>query len=111
MRICPTCGGRFEDRRLVCPTDDLSWLEKGSSKTTVLGASVPIVVDSSKFLDWKTMAFYDGVKKLAEITQGPTRFTATNLTPGYHIFSVLATDDKGNVRTADPKMVVVRPRP
>jgi len=24
------------------------------------------------------MAFYDGAKKLAEITQGPTQFTATN---------------------------------
>jgi hypothetical protein len=72
------------------------------------GASAPIVVDASKFPDWKTMAFYDGAKKLAEITQGPTQFTATNLTPGYHVFSVLATDGHGTVRTADPKMVVVR---
>jgi hypothetical protein len=75
------------------------------------GASVPIVVDASKFPNWKTMAFYDGARKLAEITQGPTRFTATNLTPGYHVFSVLATDANGNVRTADPKMVVVRALP
>jgi hypothetical protein len=75
------------------------------------GASVPIVVDASKFPNWKKMAFYDGAKKLGEITQGPTQLTATNLTPGYHVFSVLATDDHGNVRTADPKMVVVRPRP
>ena len=72
------------------------------------GASAPIVVDASKFPNWKTMAFYDGAKKLAEITQGPTQFTATNLTPGYHVFSALATDGQGNVRTADPKMVVVR---
>jgi len=57
------------------------------------------------------MAFYDGAKKLAEITQAPTQFTAKNLTPGYHLFSVLATDVDGNVRTADPKMVVVRPLP
>lgn len=72
------------------------------------GASAPIIVDASKFPNWKTMAFYDGAKKLAEITQGPTRFTATNLTPGYHVFSVLATDGQGTVRTADPKLVVVR---
>ena len=57
------------------------------------------------------MASYDGAKKLAEITQAPTQFTANNLTPGYHLFSVLATDGDGNVRTADPKMVVVRPLP
>ncbi len=57
------------------------------------------------------MAFYDGARKLAETTRGPTQFTAMNLTPGYHVFSVLATDDRGNVRTADPKMVVVRPQP
>ena len=38
------------------------------------------------------MAFYDGAKKLAEITQPPTQFTAKNLTPGYHLFSVLATE-------------------
>jgi len=75
------------------------------------GASAPIIVDPSKFPNWKMMAFYDGAKKLAEITQGPSQFTATNLTPGYHVFSVLATDAQGNVRTADPKMVVVRRQP
>jgi predicted esterase len=75
------------------------------------GASAPIIVDASKFPNWKTMAFYDGAKKLAEITRGPTQFTATNLTPGYHVFSVLATDGQGTVRTADPKMVVVRRPP
>lgn len=72
------------------------------------GASAPIVVDASRFPNWKKLEFYDGAKKLAEITQGPTQFTAKNLTPGYHVFSVLATDAHGTVRTADPKMVVVR---
>jgi hypothetical protein len=75
------------------------------------GSNVPIAVDAAKFPHWKTMAFYDGAKKLAEITQGPTQCMATNLTPGYHVFSVLAKDDKGNVRTTDPRMVVVRPLP
>ena len=52
----------------------------------------------------------DGAKKLGEITNGSApRFTATDLTPGYHVFSILATDDKGNVRTADPKLVIVKP--
>jgi hypothetical protein len=75
------------------------------------GASAPIIVDASKFPHWKTMAFYDGAKKLAEITQGPTQFTATNLTPGYHVFSVLAEDAQGTLRTSDPAMVVVRRLP
>ena len=58
------------------------------------------------------MELYDGAKKLGEITpEAATKFTAKGLTPGYHVFSVLATDAKGTVRTADPRMVVVRPRP
>lgn len=72
--------------------------------------SVPITVDASKFPDWKTIAFYDGAKKLGEVTSGsPPQFTATDLTPGYHVFSILATDGDGNVRTADPKLVIVKP--
>lgn len=73
------------------------------------GADVPIVVDANAFRDWRTIAFYDGATKLGEITKGPTQFTARNLTPGYHVLSILATDGDGNVRTADPKLVVVKP--
>lgn len=74
------------------------------------GSSVPITVDASQFRDWQTMAFYDGAKKLGEIAAGATpRFTATDLTAGYHVFSILATDSDGNVRTADPKLVIVKP--
>ena len=72
------------------------------------GSNVPIIVDASKFPNWKTMAFYDGARKLVEITQGPTQFTAKNLTPGYHVFSVLGTDAAGEIRSSDPVMVVVR---
>ncbi|MDV6033251.1 MAG: hypothetical protein F9B45_24825 [Phycisphaera sp. RhM] len=69
-----------------------------------------MTVDASKFPDWKTIAFYDGAKKLGEVTSGsPPQFTATDLTPGYHVFSILATDGDGNVRTADPKLVIVKP--
>jgi hypothetical protein len=73
------------------------------------GSKVTIAVDAGKFPDWRQMAFYDGAKKLGEITQGAaTQFTATHLTPGYHVFSVLATDAERTVRTSDPVMVVVR---
>ena len=76
------------------------------------GVSVPITVDASQFPDWKTMVFYDGAKKLGEVTAGAApRFTATELPPGYHVFSVLATDRNGTVRTADPKLVIVRKKP
>ena len=34
--------------------------------------------------------------------------TATNLTPGYHVFSVLGTDAQGNLRTSNPALVVVQ---
>jgi hypothetical protein len=33
---------------------------------------------------------------------------ATNLTPGYHVFSVLATGGEETVRTSDPVIVIVR---
>src|SRR5215470_12597766 len=72
------------------------------------GSNVAIAVDTSKFPNWEKLEFYDGAKKLGTITAAPTRITATNLTPGYHVFSVLGTDAEGTVRTSDPKMVVVR---
>lgn len=72
------------------------------------GASVPIVVDAARFPDWRKLEFYDGARKLGEITQGPAQLTAARLTPGYHAFSVLGTDAAGTVRTSDPALVVVR---
>ncbi len=80
------------------------------------GSNVSIIVDAGKFPNWKRLELYDGAKRLGTVTATPTRFTATDLTPGYHVFSVLGTDDKGTARTSDPVMVVVRkpaatPRP
>jgi hypothetical protein len=72
------------------------------------GSNVPIVVDASKFPNWKQLEFYDGAKKLGTVTAAPTQFTATNLTPGYHVFSVLGTDAVGDIRPSNPVMVVVR---
>jgi len=72
------------------------------------GSNVPITVDASKFPNWKKLEFYDGAKKLETVTAAPTRFTATNLMPGYHVFSVLGTDAGGDIRSSNPVMVVVR---
>ncbi len=72
------------------------------------GSDVPIIVNASQFPNWKKLDFYDRAKKLGTVTTATNQFTATNLTPGYHVFSVLGTDAQGNLRTSDPKMVVVR---
>ena len=71
------------------------------------GSNLPISVDASKFADWKRLEFYDGAKKLGAVTAEPTQLSATNLSPGYHVFSVLGTDAQGNLRTSNPVMVVV----
>ena len=75
------------------------------------GSNVPIVVDDSGFPHWQELALFDGARKLAEINRGPPQFTATNLTPGYHVFSVLAEDAQGSMRSSNPVMVVVRKLP
>jgi hypothetical protein len=72
------------------------------------GANVPITVDAGKFPHWKKLEFYDGAKKLGTVTSPPSRFTATNLTPGYHVFSVLGLDAGGDLRSSTPVMVVVQ---
>ena len=71
------------------------------------GSNVPIIVNASGFPNWRKLEFYDGAKKLETVTAEPTRFTAKNLTPGYHVFSVLGTGAKGDIRSSDPVMVVV----
>jgi hypothetical protein len=63
---------------------------------------------ASKFPNWKQLEFYDGSKKLGTVIAAPAQFSATNLTPGYHVFSVLGTDAVGNIRASNPVMVVVR---
>jgi len=74
------------------------------------GSDVTIIVDASRFADWKKLTFYDGAKRLGQISVGPTRYAATNLTSGYHVFSVLGIDAQGKMRTSNPAMVVVHPR-
>ena len=72
------------------------------------GSAVTINVDASKFAGWTKLEWYDGAKKLGTVTQGPTQFTVTNLTSGYHVFSVLGTDATGAVRTSNPALAIVR---
>jgi hypothetical protein len=80
----------------------------GGTQECAAGSDVPIIVDASQFLNWKKLAFYDGATKLGEITEGTPKFTAKNLTPGYHVFSVLGTDARGDIRPSNPVLVVVR---
>ena len=72
------------------------------------GSNVQITVDASKFPDWKKLEFYDRAKKLGTLTASPAELSATNLAPGYHVFSVLGTEANGDIRTSNPVMVVVR---
>jgi hypothetical protein len=72
------------------------------------GSNVLVTVDASKFPNWKKLDFYDGAKKLGTVSAAPVQFTATNVTPGYHVFSVLGTDVDGDIRPSNPVMVVVR---
>lgn len=71
------------------------------------GSNVSITVDATQFPNWKKLEFYDGAKKLGTVTAAPAQFTAPNLSPGYHVFSVLGTDVQENLRSSDPVMVVV----
>ncbi|HEY7115294.1 MAG TPA: hypothetical protein VH475_01840 [Tepidisphaeraceae bacterium] len=93
------------DRPLVI-TSPRSGMPGGAEQCDA-GSDVPILVDAGQFPEWNKLAFYDGATKLGEITQGVPKFTAKNLTPGYHVFSVLGTDARGNLRTSNPVLVVV----
>jgi hypothetical protein len=72
------------------------------------GSSVTIAVDDSQFAGWKKLELYDGAKKVGELAKGPAEFTVKNLKAGYHAFSVLGRDGKGNIRPSSPVLVVVR---
>ena len=72
------------------------------------GAAVTIRVDDSKFADWTRLELYDGATKVGELTKGTAKFIVKDLKAGYHAFSVLGTDAKGNVRPSNPVLVVVR---
>jgi hypothetical protein len=83
---------------------------KMSAKDKVFdaGSGITIRVDDSKFAGWTKLELYDGATKVGELTKGPATFTVKDLKAGYHAFSVLGTDGKGNVRPSNPVLVVVR---
>jgi hypothetical protein len=70
------------------------------------GSKVTIVVDDAKLPHWQKLEFYDGARKLGEIAKGPPQFTTPILKTGYHVFSVLGTDDQGNLQTSNPVLVI-----
>jgi hypothetical protein len=74
------------------------------------GSAVTIRVNDSKFAGWTKLELYDGAKKVGELAKGPAEFTVKDLKAGYHAFSVLGTDGKGNLRPSNPVLVVVRKR-
>jgi hypothetical protein len=83
---------------------------RDAAKSEVLdaGSHVAIKVDDSKFAGWTKLELYDGATKVGELMKGKADFTVRDLKAGYHAFSVLGTDGKGNVRTSNPVLVVVR---
>ena len=72
------------------------------------GSGVTIAMDDSRFAGWKKLELYDGANKVDELAKEPAEFTVKDLKAGYHAFSVLGTDGKGNIRPSNPVLVVVR---
>jgi hypothetical protein len=72
------------------------------------GSSVNISVDDGQFAGWKKLELYDGAKKVGELAKRPAEFTVKDLKAGYHAFSLLGTDSKGNLRPSNPALIVVR---
>lgn len=79
---------------------------KGEALDT--GSAVAIKVDDTGFAGWTKLELYDGATKAGELTKGKAEFTVKDLSAGYHAFSVLGTDGKGNTRPSNPVLVVVR---
>lgn len=72
------------------------------------GSAVTIMVDDTKFTGWSKLELYDGASKVSEMTGGRAEFTVKDLKTGYHAYSILGTDSKGNFRPSNPVLVVVR---
>ena len=94
----------------ACSTyDRLLSISVSPSAVVEANSDVAINVDDSKLKDWKKLECFDGAQKVGEVAAGaPAKFTAARLAAGYHAFSVLATDTKGNQKTSNPVLVVVR---
>jgi predicted esterase len=93
------------DNPLTIISPPASWSQ---SRVWDPGSNVTIVVGDANFPHWKKMEFYDGGRKLGEITQGPPQFTAHDMVTGLHVFSVIGTDTIGALRSSNPVLVIVR---
>jgi pimeloyl-ACP methyl ester carboxylesterase len=93
------------DRPLAIISPSTAWSQ---NRVWDPGSSIPIAVDVSKYPNWRKLEFFDGAYKLGEVTSGTPQFTAVNLRSGYHVFSVLGTDEQGIARTSNPVLAVVR---
>jgi hypothetical protein len=89
------------------PGSGATVLTAPSLGSAAAGSSVTLLVDTTKFGDWKKLAFYDGARSLGEITSGKTQWTVEKLAAGYHVFSVLGTEAAGSRRTSNPMLLVV----
>ena len=92
--------------RIVSP---VSILQNGQVLDS--GANVTIAVDTSRFPKCKRLEFFDGARSLGEVRRAPAQLTATGLAPGFHVFSVLGTNAKRQVRSSGPVLIVVRKPP
>jgi hypothetical protein len=70
-----------------------------------------MIVDDSRYAGWKKLELYDVAKKVDELARPPAELTVKDLKLGYHAFSVLGMDGKGNIRLSNPVLVVVRKLP
>lgn len=96
------------DKPLAIASPPASWSEH---RVWDQGSNITVVADDSMFPNWKKLEFYDGARKLGEVTQAPPQFTVTNLAAGFHVFSVLGTDTQGNIRPSNPVLASVREPP
>jgi hypothetical protein len=71
------------------------------------GAGLTIAVDTSGLPGWKSLALYDGARKLGEVTTGPASFPVTGLEAGVHAYWAMGTDARGVERAARPALVIV----
>ena len=92
--------------RIVSP---VSILQNG--QVLDAGANVTIAVDATRFPKWKRLEFFDGARSLGEVHGVPSQLTARGLAAGFHVFSVLGTDAKRQMRSSAPVLIVVHKPP
>ena len=101
------------DPALTIIAPQSSWPQPGWNRQRFWepGSDVALVVDDTQFPHWRKLEFYDGARKLGEIGSGSPQLMARKLPAGYHVFSVLGTDEQGKLRTSNPVLVIVAKLP